>query len=147
MRSCLQFVLCLAVAAVLSSASGCAMHLWNADPAKSQLADQVEQPQATVYLEYQSASGKQSQTEVPLPANATVQDLIHQTKAHRKFRRIKVVLVRSANQEPFKMPVAYNNDKDQVLPANNYALHPGDRLLIKQDTDTVLDDMIKKLGL
>jgi hypothetical protein len=147
MRSRQKSVLLLLVATWLVSTCGCAMKLWNADPAQAELADIASQPQATVYVEYHAASGKKSREEVPLQPNMTVQGLITQTKADKKFRRITVDLVRTTGGEPHKLKITYLNEANRVDYTFDYALHPGDRLLIKQDTTSQLAAMLKTFGL
>jgi hypothetical protein len=44
------------------------------------------------------------------------------------------------------LEIRYDADKNRVVPLFDYALHPNDLLVIRQDSSTSLDKMLKKLA-
>jgi hypothetical protein len=102
-------------------------------------------PPATVAIEFTAAGGKKKVQEVPIEKGTTVGDVLDKTKANRKFRRSTVAIQRTApGGIPHKMPIEFSNDSHRVGHSTNYDLHPNDRILITEDTSTILDDLIKK---
>ena len=65
----------------------------------------------------------------------------------KRFRRENIELYRKPpNQELFcKMEVQYDRSKRVIPPLYNYAVHPGDRLVITEDPSEHLDDMLDSL--
>lgn len=84
---------------------------------------------------------------LPLTPNMTVQEALDQARASKRFRRLGIDLMRNANQtgEPHKMAIAWDNGKKRVAFSTNYALHPNDRIMVTENTDTALDDMVAKI--
>ena len=64
-----------------------------------------------------------------------------------RFRRIKLQLVRAAprGRSIHKLDVAWDRGKKRVPPSHDYAIHPNDRLMVIEDTSTVIDDMLARL--
>jgi hypothetical protein len=84
---------------------------------------------------------------MPLNDVTYVQQALDQTKALKKFRRVRLELYRELPQGGgHKIPVQYDRGKKRIDPATDYAIHPHDRIVVTEDTSTVLDDMLESLG-
>jgi hypothetical protein len=129
-------------AVLLIATAGCAAKFGGTAPAET--ADQAGLP--TAMVEFHPSEGKVQATAIPIEPGMTVQDAIEKLSAGKYFRRSNVILVRKSDSgEPFKMPVAWDKVQRRVADVNNYALHPRDRILVKEDTSTVVDDMFAKV--
>jgi hypothetical protein len=127
------------------AAGGCWTPLYNRDPSLPVAEQPFDAPQVAV--EFQSASGKVKRVPVPLEAGMAAQDAIDKTKAGKHFGRCDIDLVRpgTLSPEPVKMPLAWDNDRKRVAHSTNYALHPGDRIVVRENTSSALDDMLAKV--
>jgi protein involved in polysaccharide export with SLBB domain len=97
-------------------------------------------------VEFHGDEGKVQIEEVPLEPGMTVDDALTKAKAHKKFRRIQVDLGRTqGGQQPHKMAITYDNGKHHVSHTTNYALHPGDRVIVKKDNRTMMDDFMSSM--
>jgi len=91
-------------------------------------------------------SGKKPQiSQLPLAGGMRVQQALEQTGAVKKFRRMDVRLMRNAGNERQKLEVKYDHEEGGVNPLYDYALHPGDHLVVIEDTATILDDMLQSI--
>lgn len=98
-----------------------------------------------VTVEFHSAgASKVKAVQLPLEPGMTVQDAVDKAKAGKHFRRVTIDLMRTHAQsgEPHKMQIAFDDAKDQVAHSTNYSLHPNDRLMVTENTNTVIDDML-----
>ena len=103
--------------------------------------------EATYYVEFRPHQKKPVLVSLALTEPTYVQQVLDQTKALKKFRRVKVELYRQLPQGGgHKIPVTYDRAKKRVDPATDYSIHPKDRLVVTEDTSTILDDMLEKLG-
>lgn len=142
----------VAVAAIMSS--GCqtvnselAMLFGEAPPAhvNEQPAAGDNSPQFYVELRADGRSPKLMQ--FPATDGMLVQQALEQSGAVKKFRRMKLELYRKLpSGGGHKMDIHFDHTKDRVPPGEDYAIHPGDRLVATEDTSTVLDDMLGSLG-
>lgn len=102
-------------------------------------------PPASFAIEYKPSGGKSKVQEMPLEPGMTVGDAVAKTKAHKKFRRIQVDLQRTPkNGMAHKMPIDFDNGSNKVGHSTNYDLHPNDRVIITEDTTTILDDLMSQ---
>ena len=78
----------------------------------------------------------------------TVQQMLVQSGGLKKYRRaeIEVLRQRPSGGGYFTIPCEYDRETRQIDPANDYALMPGDRLVIKEDKSTIIDDIMKSAG-
>ena len=93
-------------------------------------------------------SGKQPQlTQLPLPDVLYVQQLLEQSGAARRFRRMKIEIYRQLpGGGGHRLDVAYDRATHRVPPGADYAIHPNDRIVVTEDTSTIVDDMIESIG-
>lgn len=92
-------------------------------------------------VEFQRGRKTESQT-LPVTAETRVQTVLEQTKAYSKFGRMEVMVVRPANKKPqqvVKLVANIDLKKKQVSWDTDYAVLPGDRVIIKKDDSTILD--------
>jgi protein involved in polysaccharide export with SLBB domain len=83
--------------------------------------------------------------ELPLEEGMTVGDALEKAKANKRFRRATVDIQRTHNGITHKMPVDFSNGNHRVSHSTNYALHPRDRVLVTEDTSTIVDDLMQKV--
>ena len=78
----------------------------------------------------------------------TVQTALERAGAIDKFRNMEIMILRivSENGRGLKMPIRYTPRKKSVSPEQDYAILPGDRIIIKPMTHTPLDKVIDSLG-
>lgn len=86
---------------------------------------------------------------LPLPQDGQsvfVSDLLAQTGVFRKFGRVQAELYRDSSNlmDGVRMKVDIR-DGDKITPGTDYALRPGDRLLVRSVSTTALGDAIGEL--
>lgn len=90
--------------------------------------------------------------EEPVSAPFPIQDITHvqtaleRTGLQNRFGRMQIELYRPLDGGNHKLDIAFDRAKRQVPPGFDYALHPGDRLVVTEDTSTVVDDMLNSLN-
>ncbi len=113
------------------------------------LADETDQVQVTdplVVVELRGGSGEREYLRAPLKESMLVYDALKGSGAIHRFRRMDIVLVRTAPAgEKIRLPVAYNSSTRKVADQNNYALHRGDWLEVTEDTSTTFDRMMSSV--
>jgi hypothetical protein len=102
---------------------------------------------ASLNVEIRGAGRPPEFRKVSLQNGMHVQDALEQTKLTARFRRMNVRIMRPAGDQLAKLDIKYNHQTGRVDPLFDYALHPGDHLVVIEDTTTVLDDMISSLPL
>ena len=109
----------------------------------SVLAETAETAETCV-VEVQSYAGKGRRLEIPITDGMTVQDIVKAVQVRKLFSRITIELQRPVanSHKPLKMPVTVEGFGKHVNPAYNYAVRPGDRLVISEDPTNTFDDML-----
>ena len=98
-------------------------------------------------VEFRDDGRKPILVPIPLTGVTYVQQALEQTGALKRYRRAKIELYRQLPQGGgHKLPIEYDRGNDKVPSESDYALHPNDRLVITEDTSTVLDDMLGSLN-
>ena len=74
----------------------------------------------------------------------TVQDALQAAGATKKYRRMNVDVYRQVPGKigGLKMPVEYRTATKTVRPEQNYAIHPGDRIVIRPNTETTIERLV-----
>lgn len=104
-------------------------------------------PQAKVILEVHPDKGESKLVEQALQQPMSVQQMLVDSGMSKKFRRMNVDLVRPLPTGGYhKIALHFDRDSKRISTESDYALQPGDRLIIVEDTTTMLDDMIQKAG-
>lgn len=82
--------------------------------------------------------------ERPFSGTLHAQEALEQSGALKKFRRCEISLVRRLpNGMGHQIPLEYDRVTRRVNPEFDYALLPGDRLLVTEDVSTIIDDMMQ----
>jgi hypothetical protein len=140
----------LALVSAASTGGGCSMFkpVLNEDPRAEVVKDggsAAAAPMAKYAVELHPESGQPTRVQRALTGTVTTQQALKETEALEKFRRSKIELHRSlANGAVHRMTVEYDRGKKLVAPEFDYALQPGDRLIVKEDPSTVFDDMLEQ---
>ncbi len=92
-------------------------------------------------------SGKQPQlVQLPLPEVLYVQQALEQSGAIRRFRRMKIEIYRQLPEGGgHRLDVAFDRVTRRVPPGADYAIHPNDRIVVTEDSSTVVDDMLETI--
>jgi hypothetical protein len=115
-----------------------------AEPAR---AAAPESGDAVYYIEFRPDRKKPVIVGVPLNEVTYVQGALEKSGALKKFRRAKIEIYRHLPQGGgHKIPIDYNRRNRRVESGTDYAIHPRDRIVVTEDTSTVLDDMIDSMG-
>jgi hypothetical protein len=100
-------------------------------------------PAAKYFVELHPEGGQPTRAERSLTGPLTVQQALTETEALKKYRRSTIELVRPlANGAVHRMAVEYDRSAKMVAPEFDYSLQPGDRIIVKEDTSTIVDDML-----
>ena len=101
----------------------------------------------TYTVQYHPSEGRPEKVEVPWEEGVCLQDALVRAEALKRFRRANVELYRKPpDQELYcRMEVHYERSKRAIPPLYNYAVHPGDRLVVTEDPSDAVDDMLDSL--
>ena len=142
----LPLLICLAVVAM----TGCAGLTTPKSPLKSEIsqAGTPDAGTAKVDVIFQPDKGRPERLERSLTEPTTVQQMLVQSGGLKRYRRIEVEVsrLRPDGSGRFTIPCEYDRQYRQINPENDVALMPGDRVIIKEDTSTVVDDIVRAAG-
>ena len=97
-------------------------------------------------VELREADKKPVVLSVKLDRVLHVQDAVEKSGAVRQFNRMTLELVRPLqNGRHHRLELRYDRRTKRVEPAFDYALRPGDRLVITEDTSNIIDDLMGSL--
>lgn len=102
----------------------------------------------TYSIEFHPVDGMPERAEVPLKDVTYVQQAIDQHGVLKKFRREKIQLYRKndSTNTYSRMEIEFDRGKHRVPPESDYAIRPGDRLVVREDTSTMIDDLLSKVN-
>jgi hypothetical protein len=93
-------------------------------------------------VEFHSQRGPAQRLEQPLDGPLVVSDALKKTNAARRFKRMDIFVIRKgADGRGIKMQVDYDRRARNPVAQHDYAIHPGDRIIVVDDPSTVIDDM------
>ncbi|GIW92931.1 MAG: hypothetical protein KatS3mg110_0972 [Pirellulaceae bacterium] len=148
MRRCLSGVraglICLVTGSLAVGICGCAgLPAGLAPGLVSSEPMATAEPRESVVVEI--ISGKKPQVaHVPWQPNMRLDDALRLARAHKKFHRMQITLVRQGPEgRPQKMEARFDAATRHVPPAYDYALYPGDRLVVRRDSYGMLDKMVE----
>jgi hypothetical protein len=96
-------------------------------------------------VELRADSGKTAVVEQPISGELTVQQALEQSKALKRFKRMDIELYRPLPSGGWhKMTLEFDRGSRTVPPEYDYAVLPGDRIVLIEDTSTFLDDILKQ---
>lgn len=145
----LRRITLLGLLAIATGLTGCSMFKEQAAP---KLAAEVtpgpahqDAPTAKYIVEIRAEGSKPQTVEKPLTENVHVQSALQQTGAAKKFDRATVEVYRPLPSGGWhKMKLEYDQDAHAVPPEYDYAVLPGDRIVITEDTRTIFDDVMER---
>lgn len=119
----------------------------NAEITPASAATGAPAPQADKYtVEIRPASGKPEALPQPLTDHVCVQEALEQSGATKKFKRFEVELYRPLSGDRWhRMVLEYDRSNRRVPAENDYALQPGDRLIVNEDTSDIFDDVAQQV--
>lgn len=131
--------------AAMLALSGCAMIDAGGDGALPVTRDGQVAPAAgpAISMEIRESGKKPEIKQFPLADGSTVQQLLENAKLVRKFRRMDIEVLRTTGDQRAKLAVKYDHTQAQVRPEYDYALHPGDHVVVQEITKTAFDDMLE----
>lgn len=142
----------LSICLVAASLSGCASlgtpkSDMKAEISKSSLPGGEAAGTAKVDIIFQPDRGQPERMERSLAESTTVQQMLVQSGANKKYGRFEVELLRPLKDgSSHRIPCEYDRATRQINPENDYALMPGDRVIVKEDPSTIIDDMMRSAG-
>ena len=139
----------LGVAAILSCFVGCSMFKeqttpkLNSEITKGPAPDAP--PPAKYTVEIRPENGKPQAVEKTLTDQTYVQTALEQTGAAKKFQRATIEVFRPLPSGGWhKMNLELDKDTHKVPPEYDYAVLPGDRIVVIEDTTTIMDDVMER---
>jgi hypothetical protein len=141
MKSRLSWV-CLALA--FGGLSGCAtLGIGRSPDTKT-----PEQPMCTVRI--QGSLGADRTYQQVVREGMTAQNILEESGQAARHGNFTIDILRQIDQPPgfVKMPVAYDSSKDRIPFESDYAIHPGDQVVIRPHTlsafETIADSLSGK---
>jgi hypothetical protein len=139
----------LGIAAILSGLVGCSMFKEKVTPkltaavTKGAAADAP--PPAKFVVEVHPEKGKPQSVEKTLTDQTFMQTALDQTGALKKFKRATIQVYRPLPSGGWhKMDLEFDPDSHRIPPEYDYAVLPGDRIIVTEDPSTVFDDFAKR---
>jgi hypothetical protein len=106
-------------------------------------------PQAapSVLVQLHAAQRPLGQVRVPLKPGMLVDEVIVRSGASKYFTRMTIKVFRSGGPAGTYLPLEaeYDYIKERVRAESNYALQPGDYVVVTEDATTAFDDMFGQL--
>ena len=129
--------------AVVLFASGC-HSLQVKGPAQAQLGEPVPQAPTFIVEVREGKSQKSRVKQLPLTEPLTIQDLLEKTGTLSEFTRMNITIERRVpgQRYPLKLQVPFDPASRHVAMASNYAVHPGDRIIIAEDARTIIERLM-----
>lgn len=113
--------------------------------AAESLADSRQPAGGLITTEIRRARKQPEIAKMPLRGVIRVQQALDQIGATKRFRRMDIQVMRPVGGARQKLEVKYDHKSRSVDPVYDYALHPGDHLVVTEDTTTAFDDMLQSL--
>ncbi len=139
----------LGLAAIFSCFVGCSMFKEHASPklsAEVTPGPAPDAPPAAKYVvEIREDKKKPQAVEKTLADSTHMQTALEQTGALKKFDRATVVVYRPLPSGGWhKMQLEFDYDTKRIPPEFDYAVLPGDRIIVTEDTTTIMDDFTER---
>jgi hypothetical protein len=147
-----NIVLMVGLIALLPGATGCTsafMQQGQADllaeeqPLSQTQTPGVPQQQGTYTVELRPTRAKHERVEVTFTGVPYVQQALEKGGAISKFRRMNVEIIRKTDGHVQKMRSSYDHVREQVPIEWDYALYPGDVIIVTEDPRSMFDDMVE----
>ncbi len=97
-----------------------------------------------VYVHVIPEMGRPRRIDLPFTQGATVQQALTESKALKRFQNVKIEIIRTDKQtgQRVKMNAKYLIGKRRIAISDDYALYPGDYIVVQEDTKTQLDQFL-----
>jgi hypothetical protein len=146
---------CIAIAACFAALSGCSLFHEKLSPSlKAEVAagEGAKVPDAKYFVEIHPHDGKPKTVELQHTDQLHVQEALEKAGAAKKFRRMYVRMIRPLPSGGWhKMELEYDRANRRIAPEYDYAVLPGDRLMVIEDNSNTLTDLfdysLKPFGL
>ena len=138
-----SILILLALACAQSGCSTLQPTSWSLLGSKHPATETTEQgvAQDTFVVELRSANGKQKVAKQPLQENMTLQQAMEKMNGFRRFSRFFIELHRPLPDGGMhRMNVDYATATKKIEPEFDYALRPGDHIVITENPESILDD-------
>lgn len=112
-------------------------------PDATEIGGMPEQPM--IMVDMQSGESTEKSVKLPLASAPTLQAAVDQSKATRKFKRFHIAISRLPQKpggQPQTLVSKYDHVSKKIPFDSDYALRPGDRVVIVEDKTSVVDDML-----
>ena len=98
----------------------------------------------TCTVEFHRGGSKPSQLQIPLSDATTVQQVLVESRATKKFKKmnINVLRVDELTGRKVKMGVEYLPEKRHVVPHYDYVVRANDRVVVTEDNSSALDNVL-----
>ena len=83
--------------------------------------------------------------QVPLQNTVFLQQALEGAGLVKRFRGMKIEVIRMAGDTRQKMEAKYQHAQKRVDPAYDYALHPGDHVIIAEENPSTVAEMMKSV--
>ena len=136
-----------AIAAMLMS--GCATTQVNKAPLQPEMtAAPVAQAPGYKVIFANHMGGKAKVYQGQVTEGLTVQDVLVESGATEKYEGMLIDLARRVpdSGQVLKLPVNYDHEVSHVIDVQNYAIHPGDEILVRQNNPGPLDAMFRSIS-
>ena len=100
--------------------------------------------QPTFTVEVRPSGGEPMRKQLVMSEPITVQQLLEKTGALSQFGRMDITVVRPVpgRREPLRLDVEFRRGERAVAPQEDYALQPGDQVIIEQVRRTMIEDWL-----
>jgi hypothetical protein len=110
--------------------------------------DASESGEPSVVLEVRRGGNERHIERIPLPMDRSlfVEDLVQQAQMHEKLGNLSISIMRPnevPGQPPIRLELQTNSKGKASSLGSNYALHPGDHLVVVEDQRSLLERFIK----
>jgi hypothetical protein len=100
-------------------------------------------PNHSVVVLRDAGASSSQRVQVDLEKETHVQDLLTRSGAIRRYRRMDITLIRTTpTGAKHRMGVDFDRASRKVGMQSDYAIQPGDVLLVEEDPTNTLDDML-----
>jgi hypothetical protein len=99
-------------------------------------------------VEMQGGFGKKSVYSGQLTEPTTVQTAIEKSGAIKKFRNLDVSILRVVSEtgQGLKMDVRFDPTEDAIVPEQDYAILPGDRIVVQPKSNNLMDKVLENVA-
>ena len=109
--------------------------------------DQAVPDSQTMVVELHRLNGLAGRVRVPVKPGMVVQNVLEESGAFDQFSRMTIKLKRRVDGRQGYLPLTavYDHGRKTVRPESNYAIRPGDFLIVTEDTTTSTDEMVQQM--